>query len=1720
MRLACLSLLSLAGAELVLPASAGPGNRLTHLDEPNNPWQFDQQSPKLTTPQWIGEEGVEAVIVLAIDDMSGDGQHFRDYLTPIIERLKVIDGRGAVSITCNRPNPEHPNMQWLLEEGVSLETHTLSHPCPLLQHLDFNRASKDYHGCVDLLARIPNNDSVGFRFGCMDGQNTPSPRAYSEILGSTSQEGNFISMSTSVGVVFSPDDPEIPTTLFNEDSGGSDRFARYLTKGFVNYIKNYPYPFMVGRKIWELPFVYPNDYTGQALHGAQNPATIADYKAAVDATVAKQGAVSLCFHAGNWMRNTQMVEIVDHANRIHGKKVKFLNMREMHMLMTQHLLAGNPIRKPDGSDNGIRILDVNNDGFMDVIIGNSKARICRVWKPKAQQWHETPFPVEITPAARFGVVSRSGETALLVTGKDGRNTFWIYHEDRWEVRDHLVKGLQNVSTHKEDRDGGVRLRDLDGDGICEIIVGRPDSSAVYQRHDSEWKKLPFSLPEPFSIVTKTGGDAGLRFADLDDDGQEDLIFSNGRHYGTRLLESLAKGWSRVGLEGVREGDGVGEQHSRKQNVLPPIVRADGTNNGAWLKRNHLYWQNEDTGAIFPHHIDLRSFNDLLGYQAAQPRSPATSLRAMEVHEELKVELVAAEPLVMDPVDLAWGPDGKLWVAEMADYPLGIDNNGKPGSRIVFLTDTNGDGSYNQRTLFCEGLETANTVLPWREGVLVVAPPNIWFLQDTTGNGKADSKMILYEGFGRGNEQHRGNGLSWGLDGWIYVANGDSGGVIKSTKTGKELNLGGFDLRIKPDTGEMEYATGVTQHGRNRDDWGNWVAGNNSNGWQVALEDHHLRMNPEVEQPPARHPLFGVVDLYPSSQILSHYRGYQRPPPGSPGRLTSACGFNFYRGSLFRDILTPSIYFSCPVHNCVSRREISWNGVLMQATRAESEAQNEFLRSKDSWFRPTSLRTGPDGGLYIADFYRLVIEHPEWIDPDLTREMIADGRLRAGHDRGRIYRVMPADGKRLEPLQLAKLSPEELASALDSRNGWQRDTAHMMLTWLGSAGRESALPVLRNILRKSSIPEARLQASSALADLEGLTGEDLAVALADPHPEPRRNGLRIGKLNSKRLLEKAVELLMDESPHVQMQAAYALADKGYRPAGVALGRFLLAYPDQIYLRASGLTAARNHIEAALSAILPEKQNAASGSLIEALMRQLSPKEAARVLPLLMKQLIGTPGESPKDPELVFSSAATLLQISSESSEIARWRSALSPLFKDARQTLESPGSHLPYRLAALNLLAEADSPSTDTPLLLSLLRPKTAIELQVAAVPVLLRGNNPKLIQALLKQWGEYGPMLRNAILDYLMSRTELTSLFLSSVKDTMKELTASIDIGRRQLLLKHENEAIRTRAESLFGKATTPNRQTVITQYAPALDGTGDRDRGKDIFSTQCASCHRLDGLGITVGPDLSAISDRSAKTYLTAILDPNQAVSQNWMMFMASLQDGTTRAGAIAQETSSAVTMVGIGGDRSTVPRTEIKSLSSTGLSLMPEGLEASIDLSQMRDLLAYLQVAGTPRKTFTNNTPILIAQEPNEFITLPASAAEVYGPSLVFEQRYRNLGHWGSEKDRAEWRFQIQRGGQFDLWINWALHRNASGSSISLKIGTQEITGVVPDTGDWDTYNWAKLTTLSLPSGVHRLTAQSMRPLQSNFLIDLSRVVLVPRGKGEFHPTAPWQDVKVQSQ
>src|SRR5256886_5922063 len=209
-----------------------------------------------------------------------------------------------------------------------------------------------------------------------------------------------------------------------------------------------------------------------------------------------------------------------------------------------------------------------------------------------------------------------------------------------------------------------------------------------------------------------------------------------------------------------------------------------------------------------------------------PKSPAESLKCIKPRPGFTVELMAAEPLVMDPIAFAWGADGKFWVVEMGDYPLGVDGKNKFGGKIKFLEKSKPDGPYDKATVFLDNIGYPTGVFPWGKGVIVTCAPDIFYAEDTDGDGKADKKLVLFTGFVEGNQQHRVNGLSWGLDNWIYGANGDSGGVIRSAATGRNVDIRGHDFRFRPDTGEFEVVTGQSQYGRCRDDWGNWFGGNN------------------------------------------------------------------------------------------------------------------------------------------------------------------------------------------------------------------------------------------------------------------------------------------------------------------------------------------------------------------------------------------------------------------------------------------------------------------------------------------------------------------------------------------------------------------------------------------------------------------------------------------------------------------------------------------------------------------------------------------------------------------------------------------------------------------------------------------------------------------------------------------------------------------------------
>ena len=598
------------------------GNRLDYLDGFVNPYYVGLDTAKLVTPQWIGEPGVEAAMVLSIDDMS-DTARYETFLRPILQRLKRIDGRAPVSIMSTHVDPSHPHLQKWLAEGVSIEPHTYDHPCPCLKGDDFAWSKSTYDRSIDLLATIPNMHPVAFRMPCCDSMNSMSPRFYAEIFNKTTPDGNFLRMNSSVFMLFTPADAALPRELVSE-ADGRQRFAKYVPRdrNFVNYVEDYPYPYVIGRLCWEMPSAIPDDWEGHNLFGPHNPTTVRDLKAAIDATIIKQGVFTLTHHPGAWIRNDQVIELIDHAVSGRRAKIKFLNFREINDLLTENLLAGHPLRAANGQDNGVRVLDLNNDGFMDVVVGNERSRITRLWLPETETWHETGFPAQIfavgddgnrhDAGVRFGVLQKDGNASILVNNGTTAG-LWHFEGRQWVEDSRGLDGLDldgPVFTTLDGRDRGVRLHDLDGDGVCELIVGNPSQQAVFRHSpDAGWLRLPFSLPDGTSIVDAEGRDAGLRLVDVDVDSHPDVVFSNGRRYSVNCFTSITEGWSQAMLSG-KPGD---------EGDIPPIVRADGTNNGAWFKYNHMWVQNEETGGKLPNQIDLRHFTALL-----RPRTNAAA----------------------------------------------------------------------------------------------------------------------------------------------------------------------------------------------------------------------------------------------------------------------------------------------------------------------------------------------------------------------------------------------------------------------------------------------------------------------------------------------------------------------------------------------------------------------------------------------------------------------------------------------------------------------------------------------------------------------------------------------------------------------------------------------------------------------------------------------------------------------------------------------------------------------------------------------------------------------------------------------------------------------------------------------------------------------------------------------------------------------------------------
>ncbi len=1678
---------------LFLPSGPLPfngGMQSAHADNPHaflaeysDPYYPRTRFPKLTTPQWVGESGVDAVITLGIDDMR-DPAIYEAYLRPILERLKTIEGRAPVSIMTCSVNPDDPRLQQWIKEGLSLEVHTVDHPCPCLQGDQFETAKSTYDRCVDLLSSIRGNRPVAFRTPCCDSRNTPSPRLWSEIFNSRTPAGNYLQADSSVFNVFTNRDPELPRDLV-VDSDGNAKMNKYIPfPSFVNTIENYPYPYVIGKRCWQFPCMVPSDWEAQHLHQPNNPVTVADMKSALDATVIKKGMFNLVFHPHGWIRNDQIIDLINYAQQRYGKRVKFLTFKDCMDRINQNLLVNQPIRAPDnGEDNGVRIADINDDGFLDVLIGNEHHRTTRIWQPDLQQWRDTSHDLVLTSSegqkridqgAQIGKLTPKSTFSVLINNAQSK-AIYEFSNGRLNRRA-LPTALANTPTSIGGVDQGVRLRDIDNDGMTEIIIANQRRQVVMRINEQgEWFEAgPFPAP----LVDQTGNDNGVRFVDLDEDGHDDVIFSNGKISGIQLFDTQS---------------GLFSRDVKKTTDIPLIVR-NGTNNGVWFARQHMWVQNENTNRL-PDGVDRRSFTQLLGNTEPGPRSPEKSHGSIELPPGFTVELVAAEPLVMDPVAIDWGADGKLWVVEMADYPLGMDDRGKPGGRVRYLEDTNNDGKYDSSTLFLDGIPYPTGVMAWRDGVIVSAAPSIFFAADRNQDGRAEIVEDLYRGFGEGNQQHRVNGFERGLDNWIYLANGDSGGEVVSLKTNDRLNLGGQDLRIRPDSGEIDLQTGRTQFGRHRDDHGNWFGCSNPLPVRhFILADHYMRRNPFVASPTPRRDIARVdnTQLFPISRVLSHWSGYQTPTTGSSHKFTSACSTMIYRDNLLGKAYQGDTFTCAPVHNLVHRRKLIADGVSFQSQRPTENPDHEFLASTDSWFRPTTVTTGPDGALWVVDMYRLVIEHPEWIDDQREKELF----LRAGHDRGRIYRIFPDDSPPRPIVKLSTLDSPRVAELLEVSNGRVRDLAQQELVTRKDLKVTSKL---KHLATNSQSEMGRLHALCTLAGINTPDANLLTKALQDKSATVRRHAIRLcehtvssGGSSAQQLLKQLELKTSDPDPMVVMQLAYSLGAATGDKGANGLSALALRSLENPYLKAAVVSSLnRENLIAFYTAI--SKHPSIAKSFRPTMLEMASRMDNVNFLTHVVSELLDQLESIPASPVNMGLLAATLNVIELQKNQMPeRIVTRIDKALRHALNMATDPNHDSAVRVAAIELAGLAPNESEQLIELLSVTEP---IEVQIATTKA-ITANRPEEI---MKRFTSLSPSVRNAAIEGLLLRKSTASDLLAAVKSKTIPMN-SLSLLHRQRLTNHVDKALQAEAKNLFDSSQSSETRTkLIRDYQKVVTANSDTQAGKQLFTKHCGTCHQYKGIGHKVGPDLATLKNRSVPALVTAILDPGAAVEDKYVNYSVLTHDGVVHAGIIAGETTTAIEMRLADGKTKTIVRSDIERIHTTGQSLMPEGMEKNITPEQMGHLIGFLNEGTGTSKSQPGNVPVTIQAKADGTLYLPAAGCQMHGEQIRFEQRYGNIGFWNQADEFVTWAIQVPTSGKYEVIVDYACPEIAAGNICLLNCSDQALRATVTSTGNWDQYHELKMGTLDLTEGTFSIRFGADRDI-SGWLMDLRALTLRP--------------------
>jgi putative membrane-bound dehydrogenase-like protein len=963
-------------------------------------------------------------------------------------------------------------------------------------------------------------------------------------------------------------------------------------------------------------------------------------------------------------------------------------------------------------------------------------------------------------------------------------------------------------------------------------------------------------------------------------------------------------------------------------------------------------------------------------KSGPPYSAQDALKTFKVESGFHVEKFLSEPDVVSPVAMDFDENGRIYVVEDRGYPLSTDN---PLGRIKLIEDTNGDGIPDRVTIFADKLVMPTGVMRWKKGILVTDAPNVWYFEDTKGNGQADVRQLVLTGFAVTNPQHTVNNPVYGLDNWIYLAHeGPATAIIYKKQFGdrgsdirfpdhpelpglKEHNR---NVRFRPDSHQLEALSGSSQYGQAFDDWGHHFTTNNSDhAREEIIAARYLERNPDLPVSSAMQQISDhgaaakvyPITLHPRFELLTEV-----------GQFTSACGITCYHGSLF---------VAEPVHNLVHQDLLSGAGATYTARRAHPDV--EFLASTDAWFRPVNFYVGPDGALYVMDFYRLVIEHPEWMSteaqksPDLTK----------GIDRGRIYRIVPDGTPAPKPIKLGSASNSELVRELANPVIWWRRTAQRLLVDRKAV---DAAPELVRMVHESPSAVGRLHALWTLDGLGELKATEIDTALGDAEPGVRENAIVLAEpklASSPALTQKLIGMAKDADAMVRFQLLCTLGSLDSPAARAARDELLSHDIEDKWFQIAALSASSgeasrlyekavaggttetpgrvNFVRQAASVVGARQKPAEVLSVIQKVDRATQAGaewwRAASLDGLALGLKAAGPGALSSSQQVLLKLFATP-QASVRRATLRLVEMSGLPAGAPAAAALQRASAVVADRNAdasaradSIGLLAIA-GPQEHEALFKQLIDPQEPDQVQAAAVRAFGKCKGDDVGKYLLSKWRALTPAGRTEAADAMYLEPSRVRLLVAALKNGDVQVW-TLNFSQRRQLIMNDDPSIRDEARPML-EPSASEREKVVKRYEAAFDRTADAARGREVFKSICVKCHRFAGLGVQVGPDLATVQNQPKQALLEDILMPNKTIAQGYEAYVVETTGGTLD-GVLGAQTTTTIALRHEDGKEDIVQRKDIKQMYVTNVSAMPGDLEKQIDVQQMADLLEFLKTA-----------------------------------------------------------------------------------------------------------------------------------------------------------------------